>query len=153
MDNPKGLTIDNIAKKLSSNRTSPAKYLNTLLISGQAEMRTFGRAKVFTLSQRVPLFQLQMLTPCSLTLSSDLLLVLDQHLAIYQVNEPFIKLFGFSRSTCLFLLFATINPSLLRDRYRRLRVELLKTIDGNHSLYSSFSCHSKPCIFINTKKI
>jgi len=90
MNNPKGSTIEEIAKKLPLNRTSTAKYLNTLLISGQAEMRTFGRAKVFTLSQRIPFSQM-------LNLSSDLLLVLDQNLVITQVNEPFIRLFGFSQ--------------------------------------------------------
>jgi PAS domain S-box-containing protein len=93
-DNPKGSTIEEIAKKLPLNRTSTAKYLNTLLISGQAEMRTFGRAKVFTLSQRVPFSQM-------LNLSSDLLLVLDQNLVINQVNEPFIKLFGLSPDTLI----------------------------------------------------
>jgi PAS domain S-box-containing protein len=86
-ENPKGLTIEEIAKKLPLNRTSTAKYLNTLHISGQAEMRTFGRAKVYTLSQRVPFSQM-------LNLSSDLLLVLDQNLTIMQVNEPFIRVFG-----------------------------------------------------------
>jgi len=90
MDNPKGSTIEEIAKKLPLNRTSTAKYLNTLLISGQAEMRTFGRAKVFTLSQRVPFSQM-------LNLSSDLLLVLDQKLVINQVNEPFTRVFGLSQ--------------------------------------------------------
>jgi len=94
MDNPKGSTIEDIAKKLPLNRTSTAKYLNTLLISGQAEMRTFGRAKVFTLSQRVPFSQM-------LNLSSDLLLVLDQNLVINQVNEPFIRLFGLSPDTLI----------------------------------------------------
>ena len=90
MDNPKGLTIEDIAKKLPLNRTSTAKYLNTLLISGQAEMRTFGRAKVFTLSRRVPVSQM-------LNLSSDLLVVLDKDLVVSQVNEPFIRVFGLSR--------------------------------------------------------
>jgi PAS domain S-box-containing protein len=92
LDNPKGSTIEEIAKKLPLNRTSTAKYLNTLLISGQAEMRTFGRAKVFTLSQRVPFSQM-------LNLSSDLLCVLDQNLVINQVNEPFIRVFGLSRES------------------------------------------------------
>ena len=93
-NNPKGSTIEEIAKKLPLNRTSTAKYLNTLLISGQAEMRTFGRAKVFTLSQRIPFSQM-------LNLSSDLLLVLDQNLIIHQVNEPFTKLFGLSQETLI----------------------------------------------------
>jgi len=83
-ENPKGLTIEEIAKKLPLNRTSTAKYLNTLLISGQAEMRTFGRAKVFTISQRVPFSQM-------LNLSSDLLMVLDHDLTINQVNESLLK--------------------------------------------------------------
>ena len=94
MDNPKGSTIEEIAKKLPLNRTSTAKYLNTLLISGQAEMRTFGRAKVFTLSQRIPFSQM-------LNLSSDLLLVLDQNLVINQVNEPFVQVFGLSREALI----------------------------------------------------
>ncbi len=94
LNNPKGSTIEEIAKKLPLNRTSTAKYLNTLLISGQAEMRTFGRAKVFTLSQRIPFSQM-------LNLSSDLLLVLDQDLVIHQVNEPFIQLFGLSREALI----------------------------------------------------
>jgi len=88
-ENPKGITIEEIARKLPLNRTSTAKYLNTLQISGQAEMRTFGRAKVYTLSQRVPFSQM-------LNLSSDLLLVLDQNLVIKQVNEPFTRVFGHS---------------------------------------------------------
>jgi PAS domain S-box-containing protein len=88
-ENPKGITIEDIARKLPLNRTSTAKYLNTLQISGQAEMRTFGRAKVYTLSQRIPFSQM-------LNLSSDLLLVLDQDLIIKQVNEPFIRVFGHS---------------------------------------------------------
>ena len=94
LDNPKGSTIEEIAKKLPLNRTSTAKYLNTLLISGQAEMRTFGRAKVFTLSQRVPFSQM-------LNLSSDLLLVLDQKLIINQVNQPFTRMFGLSQEALI----------------------------------------------------
>jgi PAS domain S-box-containing protein len=87
IENPKGLTTEEIAKKLPLNRTSTAKYLNTLLISGQAEMRTYGRAKVFTLSQRIPFSQM-------LNLSSDLLIVLDRDLAIKQVNDPLVKTFN-----------------------------------------------------------
>ena len=92
IDNPKGLTTEEIAKKLPLNRTSTAKYLNTLLISGQAEMRTYGRAKVFTLSQRIPFSQM-------LNLSSDLLIVLDRDLVIKQVNDPLLKTFSLQQET------------------------------------------------------
>jgi PAS domain S-box-containing protein len=116
MDNPKGSTIEEIAKKLPLNRTSTAKYLNTLLISGQAEMRTFGRAKVFTLSQRVPFSQM-------LNLSSDLLLVLDQNLIINQVNEPFIRLFGIPRETLIDqpLIRSPFMPYLSDDNLSLIR--------------------------------
>jgi len=92
INNPKGLTTEEIAKKLPLNRTSTAKYLNTLLISGQAEMRTYGRAKVFTLSQRIPFSQM-------LNLSSDLLIVLDRDLAIKQVNDPLLKAFSLQQES------------------------------------------------------
>ena len=70
-EHPKGMTIEEISRLLPLNRTSTAKYLNTLLISGQADMRTYGRAKVFSLTQRVPLSNL-------MSLSSELILVLDR---------------------------------------------------------------------------
>jgi PAS domain S-box-containing protein len=89
-EHPKGLTIEEIARLLPLNRTSTAKYLNTLHISGQAEMTEYGRAKVYSLSQRVPFSQM-------LNLSSDLLLVLDSDLHINQVNESFIRHFGVPR--------------------------------------------------------
>lgn len=115
-ENPKGITIEDIAKKLPLNRTSTAKYLNTLQISGQAEMRTFGRAKVYTLSQRVPFSQM-------LNLSSDLLVVLDRNLVIVQVNEPFLKVFGYSAES---LIGATLNksgpvPELSEKYYSQIR--------------------------------
>jgi PAS domain S-box-containing protein len=125
-NNPKGSTIEEIAKKLPLNRTSTAKYLNTLLISGQAEMRTFGRAKVFTLSQRVPFSQM-------LNLSSDLLLVLDQNLIINQVNEPFIQLFGLSRES---LIGLPVNRSpfapFVSEKNMSLIIEAVRGTEHNH---------------------
>jgi PAS domain S-box-containing protein len=110
-ENPKGITIEEIAKKLPLNRTSTAKYLNTLQISGQAEMRTFGRAKVYTLSQRVPFSQM-------LNLSSDLLLVLDQNLVILQVNDPFTRVFGQSADDLVGVPFGKSKSLLpLSEKY------------------------------------
>lgn len=86
-ENPKGLTIEDVSKKLSLNRATAAKYLNTMMISGQAEMRELGRAKIFYLSQRLPLINL-------LSLSSDLILILDRDLFIQEVNESFLSFFN-----------------------------------------------------------
>lgn len=89
-DNPKGLTIEEVSKKLTLNRATAAKYLNSMMISGQAELRELGRAKIFYLSQRLPIINL-------LSLSSDLILILDRDLFIQEVNEPFLSFFNLTK--------------------------------------------------------
>jgi PAS domain S-box-containing protein len=89
-EHPKGMTIEEISRLLPLNRTSTAKYLNTLLISGQADMRTYGRAKVFSLTQRVPLSNL-------MSLSSELILILDREHTISYVNSQFLQVFHLTR--------------------------------------------------------
>jgi PAS domain S-box-containing protein len=86
-ENPKGLTIEEVSKKLSLNRATAAKYLNSMMTSGQAELREFGRAKVFYLSQRLPLTNM-------ISLSSDLILILDRDRFIQEANEPFLTFFN-----------------------------------------------------------
>jgi len=85
--NPKGLTIEEVSKKLSLNRATAAKYLNSMMTAGQAELRELGRAKIFYLSQRLPLTNM-------LSLSSDLILILDRDLIIQEANEPFLSFFN-----------------------------------------------------------
>jgi PAS domain S-box-containing protein len=89
-EHPKGMTIEEISRLLPLNRTSTAKYLNTLLISGQADMRTYGRAKVFSLTQRVPLSNL-------MSLSSELILILDREHTISYVNSQFLHVFHLTK--------------------------------------------------------
>jgi PAS domain S-box-containing protein len=88
--NPKGLTIEEVSKKLSLNRATSAKYLNSLVMSGQADMRELGRAKLFYLSQRLPLTNL-------LSLASDLILILDKDLFIQEANDSFLDYFKVSK--------------------------------------------------------
>jgi len=83
-ENTKGMTVSDIAKKINTNRNSVAKYLDILLISGHADMITFGPAKVFFPSRRIPISSM-------LNLSSDYILVLDRDLKIVQVNDSFLK--------------------------------------------------------------
>ena len=87
---PKGLTIEEVSKKLSLNRTTAAKYLNAFVLTGQAEMRMLGSAKLFSITQRVPLTNL-------LSLSSDLILILDEDLFIQEVNAPFLAFFRMTK--------------------------------------------------------
>ncbi|HUH79538.1 MAG TPA: PAS domain S-box protein [Methanoregula sp.] len=87
---PKGLTIEEVSKKLSLNRATAAKYLNSLVMSGQADLRELGRAKLFHYSQRLPL-------PNLLSLASDLILILDKDLFIQEANDPFLASFQVSK--------------------------------------------------------
>jgi len=86
----KGLTIEEVSKKLSLNRTTAAKYLNAFVLTGQADMRMLGSAKLFSLTQRVPLTNL-------LSLSSDLILILDSDLFIQEANTAFLTHFSLDK--------------------------------------------------------
>ena len=83
-NNPKGMSVTDISHKLKMNRNSVAKYLDILSISGQVEMRTFGPAKVYFLSQRVPLGAM-------LNHTAEFILVLDSELRVIQINDRFLE--------------------------------------------------------------
>jgi PAS domain S-box len=91
---PKGLTISDISQQLKMNRNSVAKYLEILLISGHVEMRTFGAAKVFFISNRIPISAM-------LSFSSDHILVLDNELRILQINDNFLQFLEVDKDSLL----------------------------------------------------
>lgn len=81
--NPEGMSVSEIARALGKNKNTTGRYLDILLISGQVDMRTYGMAKVYTLSQRVPLSAM-------LSYSKDMILVLDRDSRIVQINDTFL---------------------------------------------------------------
>jgi PAS domain S-box-containing protein len=85
--NPQGISIKEIVSAVDINRNTAGRYLENLLVSGQVEMRQFGMAKIYTLSQRVPLSAV-------LSISSELVIQLDRSLRIIFANEPFLHLIG-----------------------------------------------------------
>ncbi|HNX17509.1 MAG TPA: PAS domain S-box protein [Methanoregula sp.] len=89
-ENPDGMSVTDIAKALKKNKNTTGRYLDILLISGQVNMRTYGMAKVFTLSQRVPLSAM-------LSCSKDLIMVLDNESRIIEINDTFLSLLHLSR--------------------------------------------------------
>lgn len=91
---PKGLTISDISQVLKVNRNSIAKYLEILLITGQVEMRLYGNAKVYYLSQRVPVSSM-------LKFASELILVLDNEMKVVDINDHFLEFFGLVREDVL----------------------------------------------------
>jgi len=87
---PEGMSVTEIAKALKKNKNTTGRYLDILLISGQVNMRTYGMAKVFTLSQRVPLSAM-------LSYSKDLIMVLDNESRIVEINDTFLSLLHLSQ--------------------------------------------------------
>jgi PAS domain S-box-containing protein len=104
--NPRGMTVTQISKEINLNRNSVAKYLEVLLISGHVEMRSYGPAKVFFLSQRVPISAM-------LDFSSDYMLILDRDLRIIQVNDNFLKLVDIERENLLGQRIEDVSISVL----------------------------------------
>jgi signal transduction histidine kinase len=82
-DNPKGMTVTDIARKIKTNRNSVAKYLDIMRISGLVEMITFGPAKVFFPSRRIPISKM-------LNFTSDYVMIFDKDLKIVLINDTFL---------------------------------------------------------------
>ena len=92
--NPKGMTVTDVARKIKINRNSVAKYLDIMRISGHVEMITFGPAKVFFPSRRVPIHDL-------LNYTSDYILVFDADLRITMVNNSFLRFLSEARENII----------------------------------------------------
>jgi PAS domain S-box-containing protein len=86
-ENPQGMSITEIVKEVNINRNTAGRYLENLLMSGQVEMRRLGMAKIYILSQRVPLSAV-------LSISSELVIQLDRSLRVIYANEPFLNMVG-----------------------------------------------------------
>jgi len=92
--NSNGMSVTDISKALKKNKNTVGRYLDILLISGQVDMRAYGMAKVYTISQRVPLSAM-------LSYSKELIMVLDNETRITDINDNFLKLLQLSREDTL----------------------------------------------------
>jgi PAS domain S-box-containing protein len=119
-EHPHGLRITDIVKKVNINRNTAGRYLENLLVSGQVEMRRFGMAKIYTLSQRVPLSAL-------LSISSELILQLDSSLRIIFANEPFLLLVGTDNKS---LLGKNVEYTSVALVFEDFITELIKNLKG-----------------------
>lgn len=104
----KGLSITEVARQLHMNRNSVAKYLEILHISGQADVKTHGMSKIYSLSQRVPISAM-------IGFSSDMILMVDDHHRILQVNDRLLRFAGISREDILGKEIETCGLSFLNN--------------------------------------
>lgn len=103
-ENPRGLTIGDIAHIIGLNRNSTARYLDILETSGHVELITVGPAKVYVLSQRIPLHSL-------LEHSSQGIIMLDHRLRILRVNKSVITMLDKPTTDLLGLTIAEVIPN------------------------------------------
>ena len=113
-EHPRGMSVSDIAAAVGVNRNTVSRYLDRLLVSGQVEMKTYGKAKVFYLSQRVPISAM-------LNFSSDLVLVLDRDCKVIQANDAVCAFMGVERDNIIGKgveesQFAAFDHPLIQDR-------------------------------------
>jgi len=87
---PRGLSITDIAKKLKRDRNAIARQLDVLKAEGKVDTRQIGTARVYWLSQRVPL-------SAFLCFTQNMILILDMNLNIVQANDKYTALTGYTK--------------------------------------------------------
>jgi PAS domain-containing protein len=105
-DQPQGLSIKEISAAVGMSRNSVAKYLEVLSATGQLELRHVGNAKLYTLSQRVPVGNI-------LNYAKELIIVLDRSLAITEASDSFCSFAGAPREALLHTHLSAPPASLL----------------------------------------
>lgn len=106
--NPRGLSITDISRELTLNRNSVAKYVNMLMVSGDVEMRSFAAAKVYFLSDRVPISTM-------LDYASDMIVVLNSELKILQANDNFLTFAGKQPQQLYGQSLSSLNLNILKE--------------------------------------
>ena len=87
---PRGLTITDLSKRIKKDRNFTAKYLEVLHAEGKVEARQVGSAKVYWLSQRVPM-------SAFLCFTKNMIIILDLNMNIVQVNDQYLTFSGLSK--------------------------------------------------------
>lgn len=121
-ENPKGMTVTDISRKIKINRNSVAKYLDIMRISGHVEMITFGPAKVFFPSRRVPVHNM-------LDYTSDYILVFDKNYRINTINNSFLDFLEANREE---IIGQDVNETILKifKEHKELSQAINEALDG-----------------------
>lgn len=108
-ENPRGMSVTDISKHVSVNRNTVAKYLELLRISGHIEMENVGTAKVYFLSQRIPVSTL-------LNFSSDFIVVINDNNKVVQANDRFLELSKVSKNAIQGKKLCDVFPPMISNK-------------------------------------
>ena len=89
-ENPRGMSISEIAERLGLKRNVVSGDLNYLERLGHVEMQSIGTSKVYFPTTKIPLSGI-------LNYSSDMILILDDTRKVLEVNVPLLKMTGTRR--------------------------------------------------------
>lgn len=93
-EHPLGLSIKEISAAVGMSRNSIAKYLDVLTATGKLELRHVGNAKLYTLSQRVPVTSI-------INYARELIIVLNNSLQVAEASDSFCTFAGEPRQAIL----------------------------------------------------
>jgi PAS domain S-box-containing protein len=153
-NHPGGLSITDIVKTVRVNRNTASRYLDTLLVSGQVEMRHFGMAKIYSLTRRMPVSSV-------LSLSPAFVLQLDHNFRITFLSAPFLDLLGISEQDIIGKKIEhTQIPSLFGTEYTRFLQWISEGLSGLErsgelnldARDRIFSCRVTPAVFTEGQK-
>jgi PAS domain S-box-containing protein len=123
--NPQGLSITDIVKEVKINRNTAGRYLENLLVSGQVDMRRLGMAKIYMISQRVPLSAV-------LSVSSEMVVQLDRNMRIIFANDPFLRLIGSERENFIGKNIEFTSAAVVfEDPFSEFLENIRQGIEGN----------------------
>lgn len=103
-----GLSISDISRRISLNRSSTAKYLGMLVTAGRVEMRTVGSAKVYLLSSRPSLLEL-------FDYIQESVIVVDADLAVRAINPACCTRLGLVKEETVDRAAVSVSSPFLKE--------------------------------------
>lgn len=145
-NNPRGLSIKEISELISMNRNSVSGALNVLLVSGQVEDRDLGPARVFYLSNKVPISSI-------LNISDDCIAVVNSSGNLVQVNDSCIKVIGRSRSELLDKPYTNLFSAFSFDSQKKIVEKVNEGLSGDESRFEVSVKWDSETAYFNIKVI
>jgi PAS domain-containing protein len=142
-ENPRGMTVSDIARKLKTNRNSVAKYLDIMRIAGHVEMITFGPAKVFFPSYRVPITEM-------LNYTSDYIIIFNQDLRIMLINEAMLRFLQKERDE---FIGQPLDKTSLPFINNKISLSINEALDGKGGIKSMDLFHDSQEIYFKLRII
>jgi len=145
---PKGLTVIETAKELNLGRNTVAKYLELLALSGKAEMRKVGAAKIFFLSRNVPISAM-------MNFAKEFFVVIDNNKRIIDVNKSLLSFVNKKKKDIIGknLYEANLGDFINDEERHRIRKNIKEALLYNEKNIEVSFTKDKKKYYFNTKYI